>query len=188
MMRRSVPDRSTTAPGTSAVIIVMGLLLTVLAGCSSSQAQPGKTQPAFASSGPGLVGATFSVSDSSGTKLDVTVKKVIDPASGANKYSKPASGKHFVGVQLHVKNAATTTYQNNANNETTVVLSNGKTRDAGYKPIVGCGNFDNGQIKLASGKSSTGCVTFQVPDGDRVTAVRYGNTVFPGTTAEWRLP
>ncbi len=187
-MRRSAWGRSTTAPGTSAVIIVTGLALTVLAGCSSSQAQPGKTQPAFASSGPGPVGATLSVSDSSGTKLDVTVKKVIDPASGANKYSKPASGKHFVGVQLRVKNAATTTYQNNANNETTIVLSNGKTRDAGYNPIAGCGNFDNGQLKLATGKSSTGCVTFQVPNGVRVSAVRYGNTVFPGTAVEWRLP
>ena len=170
----------------SVLTIAAGLTLAALAGCSSSQAQPGKTQPAFTSSGSGPVGATFPVSDSSGTKLDVTVQKVIDPASGASKYSKPASGKHFVGVQLQVKNAGTATYQNNVNNETTVVLSNGKTQDAGYNPIAGCGNFDNGQIKLASGKSGTGCVTFQVPNGAKVTAVRYGNTVFPGTTAEWR--
>jgi Domain of unknown function (DUF4352) len=92
------------------------------------------------------------VSDSSGTRLDVTVQKVIDPASGASTYSKPASGKHFVGVQLRVKNAAASAYQNNANNETTIVLPGGTTRDASYSPIAGCGNFDNGQIKLASGK------------------------------------
>jgi hypothetical protein len=170
----------------SVLSIAAGLTLAALAGCSSSQAQPGKTQPAFTSSGSGPVGVSFPVSDSSGTKLDVTVQKVIDPASGASKYSKPASGRHFTGVQLRVKNTGTTTYQNNVNNETTVVLSNGKTQDANFNPIAGCGNFDNGQIKLASGKSGTGCVTFQVPNGAKVTAVRYGNTVFPGTTAEWR--
>ena len=175
-----------TPPGMTALTIAAGLTLAALAGCSSSQAQPGKTQPAFTSLSPGPVGATFPVSDSSGTKLDVTVQKVIDPASSASKYSKPASGRHFAGVQLRVKNAGMATYQNNVNNETAVVLSNGKTQHADYNPIAGCGNFDNGQIKLASGKSGTGCVTFQVPNGDKVSAVRYGNTVFPGTTAEWR--
>jgi len=133
------------------------------------------------------VGATLGVSDSSGTKLDVTVEKVIDPASGANQYSNPASGKHFVGVKLRVRNKAATSYQNNANNETTIVLSTGKTRHADYNPIAGCGNFDNGQIKLASGASKTGCVTFQVPNGQKVTEIRYGNTVFPGNTAQWRV-
>ena len=188
-MRRNASGRSTTAPGTSAVIIVTGLALTVLAGCSSSQAQPGKTQPAFASSSPGPVGATLSVSDSSGTKLDVTVKKVIDPASGANKYSKPASGKHFVGVQLRAEERRDPHLpEQRQQRDDEIVLSNGKTRDAGYNPIADCGNFDNGQIKLASGKSSTGCVTFQVPNGARVSAVRYGNAVFPGTAVEWRLP
>ena len=117
----------------------------------------------------------------------MSVEKVIDPASGANQYSNPASGKHFVGVKLRVQNKAATSYQNNANNETTIVLSTGKTRDADYNPIAGCGNFDNGQIKLASGASSTGCVTFQVPNGQKVTKILYGNTVFPGNTAQWRV-
>ena len=184
-MRRATRRRGGAALGAGVVIIAAGLAVTA---CSSAQPQPGKAHPAFTDSGSGPVGTTLPVSDSSGTKLDVTVQKVIDPASGANKYSKPASGKHFIGVQLRVHNAATTTYQNNANNETTLVLSNGKTRDADYNPIADCGNFDNGQIKLASGTSSTGCVTFQVPNGDKVTTVRYGNKVFPGTTAEWRLP
>jgi hypothetical protein len=30
-------------------------------------------------------------------------------------------------------------------------------------------------------------VTFQVPDGQKVTKIRYGNTVFPGNTAQWRV-
>jgi len=135
----------------------------------------------------GQLGSTLPVSDTSGTQLEVTLTKVIDPASGANSYSKPASGKHFVGVKLRVQNQASSTYQNNANNETTITLSNGKTIHADYNPIANCGNFDNGQIKLKTGASSTGCVTFQVPKGPKVIEVSYRNTVFPGTTAQWSV-
>jgi hypothetical protein len=133
----------------------------------------------------GKLGSTLPVSDTSGSQLDVTLAKVIDPASGANSYSKPASGEHFVGVKLRVQNNAPRTYQNNANNETTITLSNGKTIHADYNPIANCGNFDNGQIKLKTGASSTGCVTVQVPKGPKVIEVSYRNTVFPGTTAQW---
>ena len=143
---------------------------------------------ASAAPAPAQVGATLPVTDSSGTKLDITVEQVIDPASGASQYSQPASGKHFVGVKLRIRNAAAIIYQNNANNETTIMLSDGKAEDADYNPIAGCGNFSNGQVKLASQASVTGCVTFQVGNGEKVAEVRYHNTVFPGTTAAWRLP
>ena len=146
---------------------------------------PGTSAPPTGTS-TGQLGTTLPVSDTSGTQLDVTLKKVIDPA-GANSYSNPPKGNHFVGVNLDIHNTAATTYQNNANNETTVTLSNGKTLHADYNPIAGCGNFDNGQITLKSGAASTGCVTFQVPKGQTVAQVRYGNTVFPGQNAEWRV-
>ena len=82
---------------------------------------------------------------------------------------------------------ATTTYQNNANNETTITLSNGKTLHANYNPISGCGNFDNGQVTLKAGATSTGCVTFQIPKGQKATQVGYSNTVFPGKNARWQI-
>ena len=135
----------------------------------------------------GQLGATLPVSDTSGTQLDVTLTKVIDPASGANSYSNPAKGSHFVGVKLRIHNTATTTYQNNANNETTITMSNGKTLHADYNPIAGCGNFDHGQITLKAGAASTGCITFQIPKGQNVTQVSYNNTVFPGQNAKWHI-
>ena len=147
---------------------------------------PGTSAPPTGTS-LGQLGATLLVSDSNGTQLDVTLKKVIDPASGASKYSNPAKGNHFAGVKLQIHNTATTTYQNNANNETTITLSNGKTLHANYNPIAGCGNFDKGQVTLKAGATSTGCVTFQIPKGQTVTQVGYGNTVFPGKNAKWQI-
>jgi len=93
-----------------------------------------------------------------------------------------------VGVKLLIRNDAAASFENNANNETTIVLASGKTGEAGYNPIAGCGNFDNGQVKLAAGASATGCVTFQVANGQQVAEVRYGNSVYPGVTAQWQLP
>lgn len=165
-----------------ALLLIAGTL--VLAGCGEAPSTPTTHQKNPA----GAVGSTLVVSDSSGTKLDVTVEKLIQPASGANQYAKPAAGKDFVGVKLRIKNVATGSYQNNANNETTLVLSTGKSLLANYNPIAGCGNFANGQVSLSAGASKSGCVTFQLSSGQTVAAVRYGNTVFPGTTAEWRLP
>jgi Domain of unknown function (DUF4352) len=201
MMRRTIPERSGTlaALGSIAAITVAAL---ALGGCSPSPPQPGHSRPspagaAQASSASGnsrigtisaQEGAAIMVSDSSGTTLDVTLAQVIDPADGASKYSEPREGRHFVGVKLHLQNRAATTYQNNANNETTIVLTDGQTVDAGYDPLAGCGNFDSGQVKLKAGAAATGCVTFQVPKGDKVAEVRYGNTVYPGITAQWHLP
>jgi hypothetical protein len=216
MMRRAIAEgtRTFAAFGSTAAIIVAAL---ALGGCSPSHPQPAGSHPPVASSRPtparsgqasaasaagastasgnsrigttsAQEGAAITVSDSSGAKLDVTLEQVIDPADGASTYSKPASGQHFVGVKLHLQNQAATTYQNNANNETTIVLAGGKTVDAGYAPLAGCGNFDNGQVKLKTGAAATGCVTFQVPKGGTVAQVRYGNTVYPGVTAQWHLP
>lgn len=192
MMRRAVPNRSRslTVAGLGAAVIAGALLAS---GCSSSHPQPGQSHSSPATSTSrigtrsGQPGASITVTDSSGTKLHVTLKQVIDPANGANQYSQPASGKHFVGVQLRVQNDAATSFENNANNETTIVLSNGKKDEADYNPIAGCGNFNNGQVKLAAGASTTGCVTFQVPKGEKITEVRYGNSVYPGITAQWQL-
>jgi len=105
----------------------------------------------------------------------------------AGQYSNPVKGNHFAAVKLRIYNTATTTYQNNANNETTITLSNGKTLHANYNPISGCGNFDNGQVTLKAGATSTGCVTFQIPKGQKVTQVGYSNTVFPGKNARWQI-
>jgi uncharacterized protein DUF4352 len=155
------------------------------AGTAATPA-PGTSAPPTGTS-TGQLGATLAVSDTSGTRLGVTLKKLIDPASGANQYSNPAKGSHFVSVKLRIHNTAASTYQNNANNETTITLANGKKLYADYNPIAGCGNFDNGQITVKSGAASTGCVTFQVPKGQKVIKVGYRNTVFPGQSAEWHV-
>ena len=84
-MRHATSCRSRTtlrALGLGAAITAAAL---ALAACSPSRPQPGTAHgsPAVSRSPSAAVhvGATLGVSDSSGTKLDVTVEKVIDPAA-----------------------------------------------------------------------------------------------------------
>jgi len=206
-MSHHAHTRSKTAAGVLGAATGLTAAVLTLASCSASPPHPahqhgapaagkastgaahppGTSAPATGTS-TGQLGASLAVSDTSGTQLDVTLTKVVDPASGANQYTSPAKGNHFAGIKLAIRNTATTTYQNNANNETTITLTSGKTLHADYNPITGCSNFDNGQITLKSGAAGTGCVTFQIPKGQKVVKVAYGNTIFPGRTAEWQVP
>jgi Domain of unknown function (DUF4352) len=178
-------SRRRRAQRITAPLAAAGVAALMVAGC-------GHAEPAFTATTPhpdasGAVGAALAVADSSGTKLEVTVVRVIDPASGADPYTKAAKGKHFVAVQIKVHNVGRLKYQNNANNETTIVLANGSRVEADYNPLVQCGNFDNGQVVLAAGASKSGCVSFQLASGANVAKVEYRNTVFPGTGAVWTL-
>jgi Domain of unknown function (DUF4352) len=182
---RRPPARRRSAPRALALLAGACATASLAAGC-------GHAEPAFTATTPhpdasGVVGTALAVADSSGTKLKVTLMRVIDPATGADPYTKAAKGKHFVAVQLKVDNVGRLKYQNNANNETTIVLSDGSRIDADYNPMVQCGNFDNGQVVLAAGDSKSGCVSFQVAGGESVAKVEYRNTVFPGTGAVWSL-
>src|SRR5262245_45573454 len=120
MMAHGASARTSTASAALATAAGLTAVL-VLASCSPSGPPAAGTYSAAAAAKPaastagtpspgtsapptgirtGQLGTTLPVSDTSGTQLDVTLTTVIDPASGANSYSKPASGKHFVGVKL----------------------------------------------------------------------------------------
>lgn len=169
---------------TAASLSLAVALAAAVAGCGYQEA-PLAPKPAPVASGS--LGAALPVSNSNSTQLEVTVTRVIDPAQGTDAYTAPAAGKHFVGVELSIRNTAATKYQNNANNETTATLASGRRLTAAYESIVGCQNFDNGQVTVSPGKSQAGCVTFQVPNGDRIAVVRYASATFPGTAAQWHL-
>ncbi|NEW70687.1 hypothetical protein [Streptomyces rhizosphaericus] len=55
------------------------------------------------------VGDTLTLSgQNDGEQLDVTVKKWLDPAKGADEFTTPGSGKRWVAVQLQLTNTGTT--------------------------------------------------------------------------------
>ncbi len=118
----------------------------------------------------------------------VTLVKVIDPAQGADTSTPtPDSGKRFVGAVFRIKALKGSPQDEDANNDAVIVGSNGQTYSADLDAIAGYTNFAEGTIQLAQGDTTTGAVTFQVPDGVKVSKVQWGAGSDFGSAVQWDL-
>ncbi|MGH3180540.1 MAG: hypothetical protein ACRDOH_17750 [Streptosporangiaceae bacterium] len=171
-----------------------------IAGCSSiaKTSTPAHTAPAAPASSKaapspgnslsGPVGTTYAVTDQSGNKMSVTLTQVIDPAQGADQFSTPQSGNRFAGAVFTVKGISGT-FSDDANNDATLIGSNGQTYTADFDSIAGYTNFNNGEYNVSAGESSVGAVTFQVPLAVTVSKIEWSaNGGLGGAPAEWLIP
>jgi hypothetical protein len=150
---------------------------------TAAAASPAATHKAA----PAQVGSYFDVQDGSGNTYRVTLVKIIDPAQGADQYTAPDSGKRFVGAVFKIKALSGSPQDEDANNDAALVGSNGQTYTADIDGIIGYTNFSNGMIQVAQGSTSTGAVTFQVPDGVKVTEVQWSASSGFGSTVQWNV-
>jgi hypothetical protein len=156
---------------------------TAPAAPASSNAAP---SPANSLSGP--VGTTYAVTDQSGNKMSVTLTQVIDPAQGADQFSAPQGGNRFVGAVFTIKGIHGT-FSDDANNDATLIGSNGQTYTADFDSIAGYTNFNNGEYNVSAGESSVGAVTFQVPLAVTMSKIEWSaNGGLGGAPAEWLIP
>ena len=178
--------------------LAVGMAVVTLAGCRSTTVSSAPLATSGANGQPTAapttsipvahVGSTVRVS--SGSKsANVTVSKLIDPATGASEFSNPDSGKRFVAVGLTV--TASSTVEGDANIDVTLIGSDNQTYTADFDAVQGCTDFDHGSFTLSTGESATGCVNFQVPTGVFVTKVRFapdGGMVPGSVIGEWVNP
>ncbi len=167
-----------------AAAILSGLVIT---GCGtatfsspagSTQRQQSTPEAAAPSEIPstasdtGAVGDTFTYTAGDGTSYDIRLIKVLDPAQGANEFYTPDSGKRFVGTEFKIT-AVSGSVDENANNNAVIQGSDSQMYSPDFSEISAGTNFNNGSIRLAEGGSVKGWVTFQVPEGVKVTSVQW---------------
>ncbi len=175
--------------GLVAVIVVISVLSSHGSGVSTTASGSSATtagSPAAARKAVvARVGSYFDVQDASGDNYRVTLAKVIDPAQGADQFSTPDGGKHFVGIVFRVMALTGSPQDEDADNDAAIVGSNGQTYSADFDDIAGYTNFDSGTIHVAQGATETGSVTFQVPDHIKVTEVQWTAGGGFGSTVQW---
>jgi hypothetical protein len=133
------------------------------------------------------VGDSVNVGGSKG--LAVTLQQVIDPAQSDSQFITPDAGKRFVAAKLQIVNNGTSSYNDDANNNITIIGSDNQSYTASFMVVSGCTNFSNGQYTLAAGASATGCVNFEMPNGVKPTKVQFtSQSGFSGSTGEWLVP
>jgi hypothetical protein len=134
---------------------------------------------------PAGTGSYFDVKDSSGDTYRVTLDKTIDPAQGADEFSKPDNGKRFVGTVFTITAVSGSPQDEDADTNAAIVGSDGQTYTPDFNSIAGYTNFSNGQINVAQGQRTTGAVTFQVPTGVKVSKVQWTSSAGFGGTVQW---
>jgi hypothetical protein len=134
---------------------------------------------------PGRIGSSFELKDGSGYLYQVTLTKVIDPAKGENQFTVPDAGQRFVGLIFRVKALTGSPRDEDANNDAVIVASNGQKYSADFDGIAGYANFDHGAIRVSTGQTVTGSVTFQLPEEVKVSSVQWTALSGFGSAVEW---
>jgi hypothetical protein len=151
---------------------------------ATSPAPPPSSAPAPANSLSGPIGTTYQVTDDSGNEMTVKLTQVIDPAEGADQFTAPNNGFRFAGAVFTLQGVSGT-FSDDANNNATVVGSNGQSYTADFDSIAGYTNFNNGEFNLTPGVKSVGAVTFQIPNGVMIASIQWNGNIFGGAPATW---
>lgn len=176
-------------------MIAAGVLIALGAtGCGTSTITP--TAPAaqspsqaFASPSPtqqkqAHVGDKFTVALEVGTKYEVTLLRVDQQALPESEFMGAQPGHHLAAAQFRVR--AITPVDENANNNATATGADEQAYTPSLTSVAEGTNFANGAIRLQPGDSLVGWVTFELPDGVRITKVQWTPAAgFAAQAAQW---
>jgi hypothetical protein len=122
-----------------------------------------------------------------GSKLDVTVVKVVDPAKGADEFTTPGSGKRYVGIQFRLVNTGSVAYNDSPSNGAQVSDADGQQFESAFADIS-AGPSMSSDVKLKPGGKALGWIVFEVPKASKVSVVQFGmDSGFAEQTGEWKL-
>jgi hypothetical protein len=155
---------------------------------TASSVAPATAAPASAAAlptGPGVVGSSFNVQDGSGDTYQVTLVKVVDPGQNADQFATPERGSRLVGIVFRITALTGSPQGEDADNDCTVVASDGKVYTATFDSIVGYANFEVGVVHVAPGETVTGTVTFQLPQYIKVVSVVWAASNGLGSRVMW---
>jgi hypothetical protein len=179
------------------------VLFALLVGCSTGKITTGPaptpstvtSPPAASASNPASpttaapraqVGDTLNLAGTdSGSRMAVTVTRVVDPATAADEFSTPSPGNRLVSVQFRLKNIGTTVYSDAPSNGAEAIDSNGQGYSAWIAGSAAGPSFP-GIVHLAPDDTALGYVTLQVPNGAKVAKVQFTlSSGLADDTGEW---
>lgn len=121
----------------------------------------------------GPVGTTFTItSTTDGTSYDVTATRVLSHARGSDEFETPDAGNYFVGVRFKITGGSGFS-KDDANNDAAVMGSDGQVYEPDFSSLAAGTNFNSGEFKVSAGQTQIGWVTFQLPQGVKVSSVQW---------------
>lgn len=123
-----------------------------------------------------------------GSKLDVTVVKIADPAKSSDEFSTPETGNRWIGIQFQLVNTGTTAYSDSPGNGTQIADTQGQQFTSTFADIT-AGPSMASSVNLKPGAKALGWIVFEVPKASRAATVQFTmDSGFADQTGEWKLP
>lgn len=134
----------------------------------------------------GHLGDTLDLIRADGSKIAVTVTRVINPATVAN--GEDETDKTYIATEMTLADTGKTSIEGDVNANVSVIGSDNQVYGAELNDVTECANFDLGEFHLTPGHSATGCVVFALPHGVSPAKVRYSPSAgFAEDSGEWVL-
>lgn len=144
-------------------------------------------ETATATTKSGHTGDTLTLTRADGTKVAVTLEKVINPATVTPGHGE--AGFTYIATQVKIANQGTAVMNGNANTNVSVFGSDGQNYAPDLNNVSECTNFDSGMFHISPAESATGCVVFALPRGVTPAKVKYApSSGFADDFGEWTLP
>ncbi|MGI8751600.1 MAG: hypothetical protein ACR2MN_04700 [Acidimicrobiales bacterium] len=120
------------------------------------------------------LGTPVDVAGPAGTLASVNATAVVDPASPAYSYDAAGPGQRFVAVKVSITDTGSTPLQENALEDTSIVVSTGAAQTPVVTEVAGCASFVGGAFDLAPNSAAAdSCVTFELPTAATVKVVHF---------------
>ncbi|MEU9607961.1 DUF4352 domain-containing protein [Streptomyces sp. NPDC048057] len=124
---------------------------------------------------------------SDGEQVQVTLKKVADPAKSADEFFKPDAGKRWVGAQFEIVNTGTADYDDSPGNGSQIADAQGQRFETTFAEIT-AGPSMTSSAKVKPGAKVLGWLVYEVPKGAKLASIQFSmNSGFADETAEWKL-
>ncbi|MEU0199619.1 MULTISPECIES: DUF4352 domain-containing protein [unclassified Streptomyces] len=122
-----------------------------------------------------------------GSKLDVTVVKVVDNAKSSDDFTAPESGNRWLAVQFQLVNTGTKAYTDSPQNGAQVADDQGQQFQTTFAEVT-AGPSMSSAVRLKPGAKALGWIVFEVPKTSKVATVQFAmDSGFAEQTGEWQL-
>jgi hypothetical protein len=143
-----------------------------------------------ASPGSGRTTALGDPLEFSGRDVSIEVTAIKLTEVPTTQLSQPAAGKHYVGVELRIKNTGSSVYETSPSLNAKLVLANGTPMNTAtiVDPNSTCSSAGfASSVSISPGDLERGCLPFEVPNGAKPAKFQFAASAFGSDTGEWTL-
>ncbi|MFE3197574.1 DUF4352 domain-containing protein [Embleya sp. NPDC059237] len=152
------------------------------APATQAAAAPTSTRPSAPPAAK--VGDTLTLTNAKGVPVDVTLVKLVDPASSSNQYLKPKAGNRYVAIQWKIVNSGDQPITDTPNFGSHLIDADGQQFGSSFGETSAGPAFPS-SVSIPPGGVRLGFVTYEVPTAAKITTIQLQISMMSTNTGQW---